>query len=169
MIIFTNKNLAGWLYHNTKSTIMNLFTNIAIGDPIVDIEPPQDLMESFFHSTEEAQVNDELKVQIKEEFRNRYLLYLCEFRPFMGIMDLMFADYHSDDNVVVLTDFDSDLVTTIAECLAQFIYDRWHYTSAMVFDKEDFDNINISEVDPMFLGVFEADIAFYLNNKKKDG
>ena len=82
-------------------------------------------------------------------------------------MDLMFADYHSEDNVVIITDFDSEVVTAIVECISQFIYDRWHYSTAVCLEKEDFDNIHVSEIDPMFLGVFEADIVFYLNNKKK--
>ena len=60
------------------------------------------------------------------------------------------------------------MVCNVVELISQFIYDRWHYSTAIVNDKDDLDNIKISEVDSDFLGVYNADIAFYMNNRKGD-
>ena len=168
MIIFANHNLASYLMNNSKSILMNLFSNIIIGETVLSITPPQEIAELFYKSIESAPFNDEDKVIFRSEFRNRYMSYLCEYDPFMGIMDIIIADYYSDDDVIVLSNLDDEMISNIIECISQFIYDRWHYSTAIVNDKDDLDNIKISEVDSDFLGVYNADIAFYMNNRKGD-
>jgi len=168
MIIFANHNLADYLITNSKAILMNLFSKIIVGESVGSIVPTHEIASLFYMSVEDAPFSEEDKVKFRSDFRNNYLAFLCEFNQFMGIMDIIIADYYSDDNVIILTDLENELVSNIIECISQFIYDRWHYSTAIVNDKEDLDNIKISEVDPDFLGIYNADIAFYMNNRKVD-
>ena len=168
MIIFANHNLTQYIINHSKSVIMNLFSKLIVGETVFGITPPHDIFVLLTQSLDDAPFNDEYKVQLREEFRSRYLAYLCEYEPFMGIMDIIIADYHTDDNVIILTDLDNEIVSNIIECIAQFIYDRWHYSTATVNDIEDLNNITVSEVEPEFLGVYHADIDFYMKNRKDE-
>lgn len=168
MIIFADHKLAGYVSTNTKSVIMNLFSDAVIGETVLSITPTSEIASLFYLSTDMYPINEEDKVNYRMQFRNEYLKYLCEYEQFMGIMDIMIADYYTDDNVIVLCDLNSEIVTNIVECISQFIYDRWHYSTAMVYDKEDLNNINVSEVDKDFLGIYNADIAFYMSTRKAE-
>jgi hypothetical protein len=87
----------------------------------------------------------------------------------MGIMDIIVADSMVDDNIAILTDLSSDMVCNVVELISQFIYDRWHYEVAIVYTREDLENVNVVDVDPDYLGVYNADIDFYARNVKKEG
>lgn len=169
MIIFADQNLGGYISTVSKDTIMNLFSSIIIGDTILDVIPNRELMNIYYKTTDDAPFTDEDKVMYKEEFKNKYLFYLCEHDQFMGIMDMMIADYYTDDNVVVLTDLQSELSVIIIECISQFIYDRWHYPTAVINDREDIENLKISEIDPLYLPIYNADIDYYLKYTQKGG
>ena len=86
----------------------------------------------------------------------------------MGIMDIMMADYLNADNIVILTDLNNELVSNMVECIAQFIYDRWLYSTAIVYEIEDYYSLKQSELDPSMLGVFNADKAYYLSCMQKE-
>ena len=168
MIIFADQNLASYVSSNTKSVIMNLFSNIIIGDAVISVTPTSEIAFLYYLSTDMYPISEEEKLHNRIRFRTEYLKYLCEYDQFMGIMDIIIADYYTDDNVIILSNLNDEMVSNIIECISQFIYDRWHYSTDIVFDKEDLSNITISEVDKDFLGIYNADIAFYMNNRKED-
>lgn len=167
MIIFADQNLAGYLMNASKAKLMNLFSNVIVGDACLDVVPPKEIIALYYESNSERDIDR--SSALKEEFRKQYLSYLCEFKPFMGIMDIIVADSMVDDNIAILTDLSSDMVCNVVELISQFIYDRWHYEVAIVYTREDLENVNVVDVDPDYLGVYNADIDFYARNVKKEG
>lgn len=164
MIIFAEYNLAKYLSTVSKCTIMNFISPIVIGVSLNNLIPRNDVTQLFYQSIDSYPSSSDEKVYYRELFRSSYLQYLCEYDPFMCIMDIMVADYLNPDNIIILTDLNNELVSNMVECISQFIYDRWRYTTATIFDIEDYMNIKQSEIDPKFIGVFNADKEYYLSH-----
>lgn len=168
MIIFADHTLAKHLSLIGKSTLMNFISPLAIGVPVRNLIPNNEITQLFYSSTDLSPCSNEDKVYYRELFRSSYLQFLCEYDPFMGIMDIMMADYLNADNIVILTDLNNELVSNMVECIAQFIYDRWLYSTAIVYEIEDYYSLKQSELDPSMLGVFNADKAYYLSCMQKE-
>ena len=101
MIIFADHTLAKHLSLIGKSTLMNFISPLAIGVPVRNLIPNNDITQLFYNSTDLSPCSNEDKVYYRELFRSSYLQFLCEYDPFMGIMDIMMADYLNADNIVI--------------------------------------------------------------------
>ena len=168
MIIFADYSLAKFLTTISKSTIMNFISPLAIGIPLNGLIPRNDITQLFYQSIDTAPCNDEEKVYNRELFRSSYLQYLCEFDPFMSLMNAMMADYLNPDNIIIISDLNNELVANMVECISQFIYDRWRYKTATIFDIEDYYTLQQSEMDTKMIGVFNADKEYYLAHVERD-
>lgn len=135
MIIFADSNIVPYLLlDRERYFILNFFNITGLGERIDALWPPN-LVFQAAPSIEDA------------AFDGFYVNYvLNNDEAFQAFMEITMASYYNNDEVFVLTDFDSPPVVAIIECVIKLIQARYGYTCYIANSVEDLNNIPESEM-----------------------
>src|SRR5574344_263206 len=108
MILFGDARILSVYYVSPdRFTVLNLFSNIGLGKMLTKLFPPDNLLRMAKYDS--------------AEFMNLYTNYVTnDLDAFQDFMEIMMASYYSQD-VLVLTDLISPVITPMIECIIQII------------------------------------------------
>jgi hypothetical protein len=150
MIIFGDNNIVPYLLGNRERYfVLNFFNPTNLGTRISNMFLPQIIRQTCDLES--------------PQFDMAYAKYLLEdnnaFQDFMEILMSMY--YNENDNVLILTDLSSSLVTAMCESIIKLIQQRYGYNCYIANCPEDIMTIPESEMSEMGMKIFLQDKERY--------
>lgn len=150
MIAFSNESVLPVLRSSDKYFILNYFSNISLGTNISRLFPPKYLLDICMPSN--------------IEFDEMYFNYIMnDIDAFTDMMEIMMANYYNE-NVIVLTDFNNEIINATVCCIIKLIKQRYGYSCCIINDFEDLFEAKDSSFSDIGLKTFISDKELYTRN-----
>lgn len=150
MIAFSNESILPILRSSDKYFILNYFSNISLGTNISRLFPSKYLLDTC--------TPDHL------EFEQIYFNYLLnDIDAFTDLMEIMMANYYNE-NVIVLTDFNNNIINATICCIMKFIKQRYGYSCSIINCLDDLLEAKESSFSDTGLQIFIQDKELYIKN-----